>query len=85
MKKVLDGDHPHACGDKRCERRLINSAEGSSHACGDKDLYYRRYGKWILSSPRVWRQGLSDEYLRYKAPIIPTRVGTSTDLCKDLR
>ena len=55
----------------------MTSALDHPHACGDKKARKgsRRFVRG--SSPRVWGQGRSDIFGRYKAGIIPTRVGTS--------
>ena len=46
------------------------------HACGDKDLNYRRHGKRLGSSPRVWGQVYVNAIKLIPYRIIPTRVGT---------
>ena len=50
------------------------------HACGDKIYYTIRYISALGSSPRVWGQDAGDGVLTMWERIIPTRVGTSSNV-----
>ena len=60
------------------------NVEDHPHACGDKvksvPLFPRRAG----SSPRVWGQANSKHAVAVVVGIIPTRVGTSTCMLRDM-
>ena len=124
--RLVNKDHPHACGDKMCDSGLRRGEIGSSprvwgqvnplsehvaymriiptrvgtslscvhallclrdhpHACGDKTMKKTRQRKSKGSSPRVWGQELKYPLAVPPIGIIPTRVGTSTELrCLDM-
>ena len=47
------------------------------HACGDKSNASCNKSQFPGSSPRVWGQVATENFIKYRVRIIPTRVGTS--------
>ena len=57
-----------------------NPFEDHPHACGDKSVFASGNDLCMGSSPRVWGQDIYTVGDKTKAGIIPTRVGTRTEI-----
>ena len=68
---------PTRVGTSDKNRTARHFCKDHPHACGDKSTLLRPCVLLQGSSPRVWGQVATENFIKYRVRIIPTRVGTS--------